>query len=130
MNSIYTETGPDGGAIPLTLTIADANLVTRQVNTRGLLAHKKPVDSLAASEWNCWIETPELAPGERVAAVTATDAARQSRLLFTALFSERLAGPPFGPSFYDSSRVQLQPLLDDEQLIDFSAADFSGADFS
>ena len=130
MNSIYTETGPDGGAIPLTLTIEDINRATRQVDTRGLLAYKPPIDSLGASEWNAWIETPVLAGDERISRVTATDAARGIQHLFTALFSERLAGPLFGPSFYDTIRVQLTPRADDDQLIDFDSADFSGADFA
>ena len=130
MNSIYTETGPDGGAIAMTLTIEDGAGDTRQVDTRGLLAYKPPGDSLAASEWNAWIETPALAGDERISRVTATDAGRGIRHLFTALFSERLAGPLFGPSFYDTVRVQLTPRADDVQLMDFDHADFSGADFA
>ena len=130
VNSIYTETGPDGGAIPMTLTIEDGDGDTRQFTTRGLLAYKNPVDSLAASEWNAWIETPALAEDERISRVTATDAARGISHLFTALFSERLAGPLFGPSFYDSLRIQLTPRADDVQLMDFDTGDFSGADFA
>ena len=130
MNSVFTETGPDGGAIPLTLTIEDVDRATRQVDTRGLLAHKPPVDSLAASEWNAWIETPALADDERISRVTATDAGRGIQHLFTALYSERVSGPLFGPSFYDTIRIQLTPRADDVQLMDFDHADFSGADFA
>ena len=130
VNSIYTEIGPDSGAIAMTLTIEDGAGDTRQFPTRGLLAYKPPVDSFAASEWNCWIESPTMADDERISRVTATDAARGIQHLFTALYSERLAGPLWGPSFYDSIRIQLTPRAGDAQLRDFDAADFSEADFA
>ena len=125
MNPALDDTGPDSAAVPMSLTIAGEG-TTRTVETRGVLAYKPPVNSLGASEWNAWTESPTLAAGERVSGLnTATPA-----IGFTVLYSARQAGPYFGPGgFSDLTRYQLVAADDGGVAIDFDTVDFDARDF-
>ena len=113
------------------LTIEDPDGATREVQARGIVAYKPPVDSLAASEWNGWSETPDLAADERVRSLVATNARADTEHSFQVLYSERSSGPLYGSSGSDTTRYQLA--LIGQQSIgagDLSSAVFFGADFA
>ena len=46
---VFFETGPDSGSTAITLTSVDMDGNARAIETRGVLAHKAPLDSLGAS---------------------------------------------------------------------------------
>ena len=117
------------------LTDADLSVQIRVVfeddsehQTRGRLAYKPPVDSLAASEWNAWIPTPESesrAARLYVTRGTVTDA-------YQVLYPERHGDAPHALVSHDVTRYQLCPIEADEPALgDFAPADFdTAADFA
>ena len=127
MNPALDDTGPDSAAIPMALTIDDGTGGARDVEIRGVLAYKPPRDSLGASEWNAWSDTPALNAGERVSGLRTR--APAPALRFVVLYSEREGGPLYGPgASSDLTRYQLSP-SDDGDMIDFDPADFDARDF-
>ena len=127
---VFFETGPDSGSTAISLTAVDPDGNARAIETRGVLAHKAPLDSLGASEWNAWCPTPVLAADERVSRVAVQDLAGVA-LEFIVLYAERVTGAIYGASGSDTTRYQLTPdaVVPIGVMVDFSSADFSSADF-
>ena len=127
---VFYETGPDSGSTAITLTAVDPDGNARAIETRGVLAHKAPQDSLGASEWTAWCPTPVLATGERVSRIAVADQAGEA-FEYISLYAERVTGAIFGASGSDTTRFQLTPdaVVPVGVMVDFSSADFSSADF-
>ena len=128
MNPVFHETGPDGGAVQMTLAVESVDGATRSIETRGTVAYVKPSDSLAASEWNAWAGTPALADDERVCELVAVDRRAGLAHAYRVLYAERTSSPLFSGNGSDTTRYQLAP-IDTAAPADFSAVSYSGADF-
>ena len=127
MNPAIQDTGPDSGAIPLTLTIVDGPTGAKRVlDVRGLLAYKPPDDSLGASEWTAWVDTISLSADERIARVLVPG----PDIEFQVLYPERTGGPLFGAQGSDLTRLQLAALEALGAMVDFDPADFDTRDFA
>ena len=126
---VFFETGPDSGSTAITLTAVDLDGNARAIETRGVLAHKAPLDSLGASEWNAWCPTPVLFADERVNRIAVADQGGVA-FEFIVLYSERVTGAIYGASGSDTTRYQLTPdaVAPAGVMVDFGS-DFSAADF-
>ena len=127
---VFYETGPDSGSTAITLTAVDLDGTARTIETRGVLAHKAPQDSLGASEWNAWCPTPVLAADERVSRIAVADQGGEA-FEFIVLYADRVTGAIYGASGSDTTRYQLTPdaVVPLGVTVDFSSSDFSSADF-
>ena len=127
MNLALADSGPDSGAISLTLMIEAADGSLRALPTRGLVAYTPPKNTglLTPSEWNCWTDTPDLDEGERVSEVSTSVPA----LRWVVLYNERTAGPLYGAGGSDLTRYQMT-LPPGAVPADFDASDFDVRDFA
>ena len=130
MNPVFADTGPDSGAVAITLTIADPDGATRVKETRGVVSYVPPTTSLLnASEWNCWTDTPVLHEGERVVSLVACGRGAHDEIEYEVLYNERSSGPLYGANGSDTTRYQLAPVAA-SPVHDFDHRDFSAADFA